>query len=140
MNKKYIQIAFFVSIGGVLFAGYYSMVRFFSATCPFNESCPIIWGQPACYFGFLLFVLSMTSAALTLFLNIKIFPALVVDVFLGILFTAYLSYLDLFYPSCPTGVCQYDLLLPTCMYGFLFFLIIFILIVLAYVYRNEKNN
>ncbi len=124
-QKLYLQIAFYTAIGGVLFSGYYSAVKFFSDTCPFNESCPIIWGQPACYFGLLLFVLTLASASFALFANRKIVPALIVDSLLGLVFTAYLTYQDIFFPACPGGVCKYDLILPTCAYGFLFFLIIF---------------
>lgn len=140
MNQKtYLQIAFYTSIVGVLFSGYYSSVRFFSETCPFNESCPIVWGQPACYFGFFLFILSLISASLALFLDRKMLPALIVDGFLGVIFTGYLTYQDIFYPSCIGGNCHYDLLLPTCAYGFIFFVIILVSAIFAQIKSNEKT-
>lgn len=52
MKKIYLLL----TLSGVLFSGYLSSVKFFTKTCAFNESCPYFLGQPACYYGFIIFL------------------------------------------------------------------------------------
>ncbi len=137
-NNLFLKSAFYFSIIGVIFSGYYSAVKIFSSACPFGESCPEFLGYPACYFGFILFLLCLISGGLTVFVNRKIITALVVVGVLGVIFSGYLSYIDLWQTSCPGGQCHYQLGLPTCVYGFIFFVIILFSSVIAFWQRNEK--
>src|SRR3989344_9193386 len=130
MRKNKTSVALLVlSIAGLLFSGYLSGVKLFTSTCAFNEACPYFLGYPACYFGFVMFLL------LTLFsfklvadkaehleglLGIKILSVL------GILFAGYFTFLEI--PVLlKDGLGAYIFGLPTCTLGFLFYLAIAIL-------------
>lgn len=45
----------------------------------------------------------------------------------GLLFSGYLSYGELFLQTCPVGGCSNVLGMPACVYGFVMYLIVFIL-------------
>jgi hypothetical protein len=45
-----------LAIAGAIFSGYLSAVKLFSAACALTVPCPLFLGQPACYFGFAMFV------------------------------------------------------------------------------------
>jgi len=54
----------------------------------------------------------------------------------GMLFSGYLSYGELMAGSCPLGGCAYILGLPSCVYGFIMYLAVFII---AYIgFRSRK--
>ena len=61
---------FSLGLAGILFSGYLSAIKFFSATCAFNEPCPYFLGYPACYFGFGMFLIIFASAWLGQLKNI----------------------------------------------------------------------
>jgi len=51
---------------------------------------------------------------------------------LGLLFSGYLSYSELFKGTCPVGGgCSFLIGLPTCVYGFIMYLVIFIISLLG---------
>jgi len=126
MNKiNYIILIF--SIGGLLFAGYLSSYKFFNKVCALGETCPNFLGQPACYFGFIMyFALTAISAALvTKLIKEKLALNLILAVsFLGILFAGYFTLFEL-----PVlfrdGIGAYALVLPTCALGLIFYVAIF---------------
>lgn len=118
LNTFLPQILF--SLAGVLFSGYLSFSKLFLGSCPLNEGCPLFLGYSACYFGFGFFLILLVLSLLK-----KISLLRIVSVF-AIVFAIYSTYIDLFFPSCPGGVCQYSLLLPTCVYGLVMYLGIFI--------------
>jgi hypothetical protein len=127
--NTYLKTTLILSIGGTLFAGYLSGVKFFEKTCAFNETCPYFLGFPACYFGFALFSLLLISTVAA-YLN-KSYKNLVVKINtvvsgLGVLFAVYISIQDLMVFSRVAGS-SYTLLLPTCVYGGVFFAIVFVL-------------
>jgi len=131
-DKKIVWL-FGLSIAGVLFSGYLSGKKFFTATCAFNEPCPYFLGLPACYFGFALFLLITIFSTMLFFSKIRKSKGLqFVEIFsfLGVLFAGYFTLGEL-----PTlfqdGFGAYMLGLPTCAMGLVFFLIIFILAVVA---------
>lgn len=118
---------FGLSIAGLLFAGYMSGVKLFSNTCAFGESCPYFLGYPACYYGFVMYLI---LAILSLLLvwgkmdRIKALRWLGVVSFLGILFAGYFTLLEL--PLLfAEGLGAYMLGLPTCALGLIFYLLIF---------------
>jgi len=45
----------------------------------------------------------------------------------GLLFSGYLSYSELFSKTCPFGGCSNLLGIPVCIYGFMMYLIVFII-------------
>ena len=109
-----------VSLVGVLFSGYLSLTKIIAGYCPLNEGCPLFLGYPACYFGFGFFFILLLLSLLRKVLLLQIVSIL------AILFALYSTYIDLMYPSCPGGQCQYSLLLPTCVYGLVMYIGIFI--------------
>lgn len=109
-----------LSLFGVLFSGYLSFSKIFLGSCPLNEGCPVFLGYPACYFGFGFFL------ALLILSLLKKLEWLRLTSTLAIVFAIYSTYIDLAFPNCPSGVCQYSLLLPTCIYGLAIYLGIFI--------------
>lgn len=109
-----------LSLAGILFSGYLSFNKIFNGICPLNEGCPTFLGYPACYFGFGFF-----SILLILSLLKQVKPLRIVSA-LAIIFAAYSTYIDLAFPNCPGGQCQYSLLLPTCIYGLIIYIGIFI--------------
>lgn len=56
----------------------------------------------------------------------------------GMLFSGYLSYGELFQKSCPLGACTSPPLLgiPVCVYGFVMYLIVFIISILGLRSKN----
>jgi hypothetical protein len=133
MHKKTPFIIIFIfSIAGTLFAGYLTISKLLLGYCPLKEPCPVILGQPACVYGFALYIILFVSSAVLLFhkkirdkakkcwLNTVFWISLV-----GIIFALYSTYLEIFTISCPGG-CSYSLLLPTCIYGLTMYIIIFV--------------
>lgn len=56
----------------------------------------------------------------------------------GMLFSGYLSYTELSPGFCQTGECASLLSLPSCVYGFVMYLIVFIIAILG-LKSSEKN-
>lgn len=125
MNKK-ILLLFILSICGLLFSGYLSGIKFFTETCAFNEVCPYFFRLPACYYGFVMFlVLSISSAILLIGREVKlraINTVLAVSL-LGILFAGYftLQEIPILFAK---GFSAYILGLPTCAMGLVFYILI----------------
>ncbi len=126
-KDKSIVSLFILSISGVLFSGYLSGVKFFTESCAFNESCPYFLGYPACYFGFVMFVLLAVFSYMMLFGRSsynKGAKNMTVVSFIGILFSGYFSIKEI--PVLlDVGFSQYVLGLPTCVLGLVFYVIIF---------------
>jgi hypothetical protein len=132
-NNKYIGTALILTLAGSLFAGYLSGVRFFSSTCAFNEPCPYFLGLPACYFGFVMF-LAMFGTTLVAFLTKtkSKYPALVNTIIsgAGILFAGFFTVREII-TYLEAGTPNYTLIMPTCSYGLIFYVLIFALSILA---------
>ncbi len=127
------KLILLLGVGGVLFSGYLSAVKFFSKTCALGESCPYFWGYPACYYGFAMYVIITATAAAWVLGKMKQSLALhvLVDVsFLGILFAGYYTVqeLPLLFEQ---GFSAYVLGLPTCALGLIFYVTIFVLSLVA---------
>lgn len=116
-----------LTIGGVLFSGYLSVVKIFSDTCAFGESCPYFLGQPACYYGFAMFValLVFTAFALVKKLDEQSASRWLLGVSaLGIVFAGYFTVGEL--PILLSeGFSAYMLGLPTCALGLIFYMAVF---------------
>jgi len=134
-KRKVLIAAMFLSIAGILFAGYLTFNKLILGVCSFGESCPYLWGYPVCIYGLILFTI-LLIAVIALLLKSK--DKLANNMFfyasiLGILFSGYYTYQEIFVITCPGG-CRYSMGLPTCMYGFLVFLAVF---VCARLYRKR---
>ena len=124
----YIKSMLFVGILGVLFSGYLSAVKFFTSTCAFNEPCPYFLGYPACWYGFGLFLIIFITAVLGIWEKIskqKMAEVLSIVSGLGIIFAGYFTIpeIKIMLSGAETS---YSLGLPTCAYGLIFYILIFI--------------
>lgn len=139
---NYTKTMFFLGLAGLLFSGYLSAVKLFSSTCAFNEPCPYFLGYPACYFGFGMFLIIFSSALLGWLKNIseKVMSRIIVAVSgAGILFAGYFTIPEIqkLLSETETG---YSLGLPTCAYGLVFYIIIFILSLWHLTNRQNSAN
>ncbi len=139
---NYNKTMFFLGLAGVLFSGYLSGVKFFSSTCAFNEPCPYFLGYPACYFGFGMFLIIFASALFGWLKNIseKVISEIIVGVSgIGILFAGYFTIPEIqkLFSGAQTG---YSLFLPTCAYGLVFFIIIFIFSLYYLINKQNSDN
>ncbi len=133
-QTSYIKTALLLSFGGTLFAGYLSGIKFFTSTCAFNESCPYFIGYPACYFGLLMFLIMFVMSArawLNANHSLGAIKANSVVSFLGILFAGTYTVQEIS-RWITNGDPGYALSLPTCAYGLVFYVIIFVLSVMAW--------
>lgn len=118
-----LKTTFILSVGGVLFSGYLSAVKFLSGTCAFNETCPYFLGYPACWYAFGMYSIIFVATGLALWDRIRITSAAKASAFvslLGILFAGWFVVEEL-WQSKLTGV----LGLSTCVYGLIFYILIF---------------
>jgi len=127
--KTYLSTMFVLTLAGVLFSGYLGVQKLFTGVCAFNESCPYFWGYPACWYGFGLFLLMfvMVIIAQRKISNIKKYRlALRIVSFLGILFAGQfvIGEVSMWLGGIST---DYTLVLPTCVYGLIFYIAIFII-------------
>ena len=128
---------FYLGLAGLLFSGYLSATKIFSSTCAFNEPCPYFLGYPACYFGLAMFLVIFISAALGLMRKIgnkSMTNVIALISFLGVMFAGYFTIPEILglFSGVPS---DYSLFLPTCAYGLIFYVIIFIVAL-----RHLKQN
>jgi len=123
-----IKVILILSIAGVLFSGYLSGVKLLTDTCALGESCPYFLGYPACWYGFTMYLIMFVTALLTLLdkvISAKGVIMLRIVSGLGILFAGYFTVGEL-----PTlfsgGLGAFVLGLPTCAWGLLMYIAIFI--------------
>lgn len=133
MKEGRIKLLAVLAVSGIAFSGYLSGVRFFSQTCAFNEGCPYFLGYPACYFGFSAFVLigiAILMYAVRAMTRGQMLGTVAILSGAGTLFAAYFTI-----PEMPLilaeGVGAYMLGLPTCAYGLLAFIAVFVISLLA---------
>ncbi len=126
--KAYLTTTLVLSLGGTLFAGYLSVYRALTGSCALNEPCPFFLGYPACWYGFALF-LALFLVALAARIRGDAFRR-------GAAYLALISFTgSIFSGSFVAGDVvlwlaegrQYALILPSCVYGFVFYLMIFAL-------------
>lgn len=126
-KKTYAVAAVILTLAGVLFSGYLSGTKLLTGTCAFNEPCPYFLGYPACWYGFAMFLV-MFIASLLAWLYIKNFSAArkinAIVSFLGILFAGRFVWLEIA-RWMQVGNPNYALKFPTCVYGLIFYVIIF---------------
>lgn len=125
----YVQTAFWLALGGTLFAGYIMAHQLILKKCPFNEECPYFLGRPACEYGFVMFLTMCATAGLALLSALAPATAksaiLVVSVF-GTLFAGYFVVIEIT-EWMHSGAKRYGLILPTCAYGLVFYIILLVI-------------
>ena len=120
MIRTHLWTLFSLALAGSLFAGYLSAGKLFTDTCVIDTSCSYILGVPTCYIGFALFctLLVLSILLLSRATRTLLTLSLVVGV-AGILFSGYYTVVEVL-PMLEHGT-RYAMLLPTCAYGFVFF-------------------
>lgn len=124
MKKLLIVLGF----AGLAFAGYMSASKIALGKCAFNETCPYFLGYPACFYGFAMYAL-ITISAIVLISNATIaryaLRAIIGVSLAGTIFSGYfaLEELPAFFKL---GFKAYMLGLPTCVLGFIFYILIFL--------------
>ncbi len=146
-NDKIIKIILALALAGALFSGYLTFSRLLSGSCPLREPCPVVLGIPACVYGFAMFSIILLLGILGIIYNKynvkerdedreakkrrkrqeKIISWVSAVSGAGVLFALYTSVKDLFFTPCPGGSCAYSLGLPSCVYGLLVFIAVFVL-------------
>ncbi|KPJ85004.1 hypothetical protein AMJ57_04700 [Parcubacteria bacterium SG8_24] len=141
-KRQYIISSFIISLAGTLFAGYLAGVKMFSGSCAFNEPCPYFLGQPACLFGFVMFLAMFLSSAWSLRQADRIPTAARINTavaLLGMFFAGYYSFGELsIMVYAPDEAPAYGMGLPTCVYGLVFYVIMFALSLRAVLKGNDR--
>ncbi|MFA6446524.1 MAG: hypothetical protein WCW14_04745 [Candidatus Paceibacterota bacterium] len=123
-----------LSIAGLLFSGYLSGIKLFTSTCAFNEPCPYFLGYPACWYGFAMYLIMFIASVILLRnkMNSKgVLKIITVVSVLGIIFAGYFTIPEV--TLLINGAkSNYGLGLPTCAYGLIFFIAIFIVSIFGY--------
>jgi hypothetical protein len=122
--RRYLRIASLLGAAGVAFAGYLSYTRLASGVCAFDEPCPFFLGHPACHTGLALFAAAFFVSAGALALGAQSARPVAANAVIGgagSLFAGWLAMGELAKRS------DWTLGLPTCAYGFVFFLVLLVL-------------
>lgn len=120
------RILLALALAGLAFSGYLSSVKFFTATCALGETCPYFLGYPACYFGFIMYVILTLAAVLLVRTAAPRALSVMAGVsLLGILFAGYFTVGEI--PVLLSdGVQAFVMGLPSCAWGLLMYSAIFI--------------
>jgi hypothetical protein len=112
--------------GGTLFAGYLTAYKAITGTCALGEGCPIVFGLPACIYGFVLFLTITALAAKALLTGEKSWmgKAILGVAGFGICFAGFLSATEI--AGWLASGRSYALALPSCVYGLIFYIAVFI--------------
>jgi len=136
-DSGYKKAMILLGLAGLLFSGYLSAFRLITSVCALSEPCPYFLGYPACWYGFGMFFLLFASALVGFFRASAEKSAVYVQVLisgLGILFAGYFTVPEI--SNLLSGTSAYSLGLPTCAYGLIFYVIIF---VLAFRYLRKQK-
>ncbi len=126
MQKKYIGSVLVLTFLGVCFAGYLSLTKLITNTCALNEACPYFLGYPACWYGLGLFSIMFVTALLTYLNKTSLSKArwiIGIVSLIGIFFAGNFIVPEM--KPLLAGSASYSLGLPSCAYGFIFYVIIF---------------
>ena len=137
-QKTYLKITLGLTTAGTLFSGYLTAVRLLTGSCAFNESCPFFLGYPACWYGFAMFasMLGVSVAALTGRLNVEPAAKTIGGIsFLGTIFAGHFVWAEVSSWLAARSA-NYQLVLPTCVYGLAFYLAILILSIWELTHRK----
>lgn len=127
-ESSYMSAITFFALIGTIFSGYLSYQKLFSNVCPLTEGCALLFGLPTCVYGFVLFFLTFILALSGMTSRIHFSQAIRFISLVAVLFTGYYAIYDLFFaPLNLLNGAVFTLFLPSCVYGFILFLTIYIL-------------
>ncbi len=132
--RNYLKTAFGLALAGTAFAGYLSGVKLFTGTCAFNESCPYFLGYPSCWYGFGMFLSMTLVSGFGLAGRLAAAKAAKANAWIalaGTLFAGYFVVGEVARWLMAPAASRYGLVLPTCVYGLVFYVIILVLSVRA---------
>jgi uncharacterized membrane protein len=114
-----------LGVGGTLFAGYLTSYKAITGTCALGEGCPIVFGLPACVYGFVMFLIITLCAARALLMGEKSWSAKAVlgVSAVGICFAGFLSATEI--AQWLASGRSYVMVLPSCVYGLVFYVGVF---------------
>jgi uncharacterized membrane protein len=113
-----------ISFIGVLFSGYLSFGTVISGVCPLNGECPFFLGYPACYYGLAMFMITLIASLMSFKPKQdkdNLTKVILVVSFVGVLFAGYFSVGEILNPR------NYALILPTCVYALIMYILVFII-------------
>lgn len=127
--KKYHKTMLGLAVAGTLFSGYLSGTKLFTKGCAFNEPCPYFLGYPACYFGFVMFFAMLCVAIWAVAKKVtdpRPAQAILIISLMGTLFAGYytLGEVAAFFGGTTP---DYTLVLPTCSYGLVFYVLMLVI-------------
>jgi len=137
-NSWYSKIILAASFGGFIFSGYLSAVKLFTSTCALSEPCPYFLGYPACWYGFVMFLILFVSSMVGFLRKTALRSVAQVHLavtFVGILFAGRFTIPEVV--RLISGEGRYTLGLPTCAYGLVFYMLLCVVASL-YLYRQQK--
>ena len=137
--EKYVKTALILTLAGVLFSGYLGGKHLISGTCAFNETCPTFLGYPACYYGFVMFATMFVGTLVALVKKVQtkwpIKLNLAVST-LGMIFSGSFAVSEMSAWFIPGHFKLYGLGLSTCVYGFAFYIIIFVFTLVTFLKKE----
>jgi uncharacterized membrane protein len=126
-EKNKIITIILLALAGVLFAGYLTYTKLYSGTCALNEGCSYFMGLPTCLFGLIFYLSIFIISMIALYKKRHFRKTIGIISFGGILFSGYFSMYEIFFaPLNMFNGASYTLGFPSCFYGFLMFIIVFV--------------
>jgi hypothetical protein len=128
-SSFYKKLLFIIGLAGVLFSGYLSGVKYFTSVCAFNEPCPYFLGYPACWYGLGMFLTIFVISVLGIFKIVSNKSEILIAKLIssiGIIFAGYFTIPEIGKLFSGEHL-DYTLILPTCAYGLIFYILIFAL-------------
>ncbi|MGC9605161.1 MAG: hypothetical protein ABSF56_00140 [Minisyncoccia bacterium] len=124
-----------LSIAGLLFSGYLSGVKLMTNSCALGESCPYFLGYPACLYGFAMYLIMTVAAIWALAVPAERarnpLTTIATVSFLGIIFAGSFVVQEVSSWIGLGHIIPYTLGLPSCAYGLVFYIAIFVVSVLS---------
>lgn len=115
-----------LSILGTAFSGYLSSVKLFSTNCVLSEGCSYFLGYPTCYYGFVFFFILLILTYMARVGNRpRVLTAVVWVAVIASIFSGYFSFVEISQMFSVGKV--YSLILPSCTYGLLMYMIVGVL-------------
>ncbi len=128
-HENFFRWSTLLSLGGVVFAGYLTVTKLMTNVCPFQEPCPYFLGYPACWYGLGIFSLLLAISFIGLVGKREetwLIFFIRAGAGVGVLFAGSFVIREMI-NAIRFGLPDYRLFLPTCAYGLLVYILIFVL-------------
>jgi len=129
--KNYSVGAIFISFVGAIYSFFLVFTTFTRDVCLVSGGCPHLFGLPICLFGFVGFVCILVLSVLVYqsprsAMGLRALRLLYWLSLGGALFALYYLIQELFILECPQGACKISLWYPSCLYGLIAFVLVFV--------------